>query len=214
MQKNHRQPRYGMEEHARRGREIYERVVLPQMGKGDKGKFVAIDIDTERFELADSAMTATDQMLARLPGRPDLVRADRVSRRGPLWLSTKKRASMTGSVNADLEAILSLSVLDAAGQAHRIRGIIDTGFNGYLTLLLKSITKWGLRWRRREPGMLADNSLIWFDTFGGTVMWNGQRLRIEVEASDSAPLIGMNLLQGYELQMTVRDRGLVTVLKA
>jgi predicted aspartyl protease len=41
---------------------------------------------------------------------------------------------MTGIVNVDLEAVLRLSVRDAAGHSHDVEAVIDTGFNGFLTL--------------------------------------------------------------------------------
>ena len=44
-----RQPRYSKEEHARRGNEIYERLVRPQVESGNYGKIVALDIDTGAF---------------------------------------------------------------------------------------------------------------------------------------------------------------------
>jgi hypothetical protein len=61
------QPRYGKEEFARRGNEIYERQVRPQVEKGNEGKIVAIDIETGAFELAEDALTASDRLLARYP---------------------------------------------------------------------------------------------------------------------------------------------------
>ena len=48
-----RQPRYNPEEHARRGDDIYERSVRPQVEAGNRGKIVAIDIDSGAFEVAD-----------------------------------------------------------------------------------------------------------------------------------------------------------------
>ena len=39
-----------------------------------------------------------------------------------------------GVVNARLEAVLSLSLLGPAGQAREVDVVVDTGFNGYLTL--------------------------------------------------------------------------------
>ena len=38
-----RQPRYGKEEHARHGNDIYEWQVRPQLEVGNRGKIVAID---------------------------------------------------------------------------------------------------------------------------------------------------------------------------
>ncbi len=62
-----RQPRYTKEEFARRGDEIYEQQIRPKIEATNKGKFVAIDIDSGQFELADDELTACDRLLARFP---------------------------------------------------------------------------------------------------------------------------------------------------
>jgi hypothetical protein len=62
-----RQPPYSPEEHARRGDEIYERSIRPQVEAGNQGKIVAIDIDTGAFEVADDVLLASDRLLARYP---------------------------------------------------------------------------------------------------------------------------------------------------
>lgn len=59
-------PRYSMEEFARRGDEIYERDILPKLTPEDKG-FVAIDIETGEYELAQDELTASNRLLARRP---------------------------------------------------------------------------------------------------------------------------------------------------
>lgn len=70
-----RQPRYSKEEFARRGDEIYESQVRPQVELGNLGRIVAIDIETGAFELADDTMTATRQLYERLPdAQPWVVR--------------------------------------------------------------------------------------------------------------------------------------------
>ena len=62
-----RQPRYSKEEAARRGDEIYERRVRPQVEEGNHGKIVAIDIETGAFEVAEDTIAASDRLLARYP---------------------------------------------------------------------------------------------------------------------------------------------------
>ncbi len=62
-----RQPRYSKEEHARRGKGIYDRQVRPQMEASNQGKIVAIDVDTGDFELAEDGLTAANRLLARHP---------------------------------------------------------------------------------------------------------------------------------------------------
>ena len=70
-----RQPRYGKEEFARRGQAIYEKRVRPQVEAGNTGRVVAIDVETEAFEVADDPIAASDRLFARCPdAQPWLVR--------------------------------------------------------------------------------------------------------------------------------------------
>jgi hypothetical protein len=62
-----RQPRYSKEEFARRGNEIYQSQVRSQVEEGNRGKIVAIDIETGAFEVADDSLTAAKQLLKRYP---------------------------------------------------------------------------------------------------------------------------------------------------
>jgi len=62
-----RQPRYSKEEHARRGTEIYDRQVRPQVEAGNQGRIVAIDVDSGEFELAEDSLAAANRLLARCP---------------------------------------------------------------------------------------------------------------------------------------------------
>ncbi len=62
-----RQRRYPKEELARRGQELYESGIRQQVEAGNKGKIVAIDIETGEFEVGDTVMAATDQLFERQP---------------------------------------------------------------------------------------------------------------------------------------------------
>ena len=61
-----RKPRYSKEEFARRGDAIYETQVRPLVEAEYQGKFVAIDIETGAFEVADDTMTATRRLRERI----------------------------------------------------------------------------------------------------------------------------------------------------
>ncbi len=61
------QPRYSKEEFARRGDEMYERVVRPQLNDSDKGKFVALDIETGEYEIDSKDISASHRLRMRLP---------------------------------------------------------------------------------------------------------------------------------------------------
>ena len=59
--------RYSKEEIAERGDAIYEREIRPTFEAGNRGKFVAIDIETGAFELDADEMAACDRLRDRVP---------------------------------------------------------------------------------------------------------------------------------------------------
>jgi hypothetical protein len=61
------QPRYSKEEFAQRGNALYESEIRQQVEEGNHGKIVAINIETGAFEVADELLTASKQLLTRLP---------------------------------------------------------------------------------------------------------------------------------------------------
>jgi peptide subunit release factor RF-3 len=62
-----RQRRYSKEELARRGQELYESTIRQQVEAGNKGKIVAIDIETGDFDVGDTIIAATDPLFERHP---------------------------------------------------------------------------------------------------------------------------------------------------
>lgn len=58
-------PRYSKEEFARLGDEIYDRDIRPHIEPADEGKFVVIDIETEKYEVDRDELAASDRLLAR-----------------------------------------------------------------------------------------------------------------------------------------------------
>ncbi len=62
-----RWPRYSKEEFARRGKEIYESKIRPQVESNNMGKIVAIDIETGEYEMDADQMAACDRLIARIP---------------------------------------------------------------------------------------------------------------------------------------------------
>jgi hypothetical protein len=59
--------RYSSEELARRGMEVYARVVRPTLSEADVGKFVMVDIESEDFEMDSDFHKALDRLLERQP---------------------------------------------------------------------------------------------------------------------------------------------------
>jgi hypothetical protein len=70
-----RSPRYSKEEFARRGNEIYESQIRPQVEENNHGKIVAINIETGSFEVTDTPMEAVDRLYEREPdAQPWVIR--------------------------------------------------------------------------------------------------------------------------------------------
>ncbi len=59
--------RYSAEETARRGDEIYEQQLRSLVEEGSRGKVVAIDIESGAYAVAENALVASRNLLARLP---------------------------------------------------------------------------------------------------------------------------------------------------
>ena len=118
---------------------------------------------------------------------------------------------ITGMVNADIEAVILLVVVGPNRQQRTVDGVIDTGFSGDLTLPTAVIASLGLTWLGREPGILADGTTDLFDVYSAVVLWDGQPRSIEVEAANTQPLVGMNLLHRHSLHMEVVNGGPVQI---
>ncbi len=119
---------------------------------------------------------------------------------------------ITGWVNAFYEAVIPIHLQDATGNIHEFEAILDTGFNGSLTLPSELITTLKLPWRTRGSAILANGSEGTFDIHAATILWDGMPRSILVEAVDVNPLIGMRLLAGYDLRLTVRPGGMIQIV--
>ena len=62
-----RQPRYSKEEFAGRGDALYNSQIRSQVEEGNRGKIVAIDLQTGAFEVDASEITACDRLEASHP---------------------------------------------------------------------------------------------------------------------------------------------------
>jgi hypothetical protein len=59
--------RYSKEEFAERGDTIYEKEIRPRLTAEDHGKFVAVDIESGIYEIAEDELKAGDKLLVRVP---------------------------------------------------------------------------------------------------------------------------------------------------
>jgi clan AA aspartic protease len=118
---------------------------------------------------------------------------------------------IVGVVTDDHQAVIHLVVRGPAGQETEIDAIIDTGFDGWLSLPSSIIISLDLEWRERGRALLADGSESVFDIYEAIVLWDGQALRIPVHQAETTPLVGMSLFRGYELIIQNQPGGKVSI---
>jgi clan AA aspartic protease len=118
-----------------------------------------------------------------------------------------------GVVNAEFEPIIPLSIRRSDGKVFTQDGIVDTGFNGWLSLPPDLIAELNLKWKRRGRAILGDGSECVFNVYEVVVAWDDTLLTIPVDEADAEPLVGMSLMEGYQLTMQIFEGGQVELCK-
>jgi predicted aspartyl protease len=113
--------------------------------------------------------------------------------------------------NARLEAVLSFWIEDSSGHLHLVEPVIDTGFNGDLTLPIAQVSALGLSFRSRIVSQLANGSLQTIDAHSAILHWDMNLVQIRVQAVGTTPLLGTRLMAGHELKVQFVPGGAVTL---
>jgi clan AA aspartic protease len=116
-----------------------------------------------------------------------------------------------GVVNLRREVTLPLVVGNSIGQREVVKTVIDTGFDGFLSLPSEIIARLELPWTISNPATLGDGSEVLFDFYAGIVIWDGQYRTIDIAESETEPLIGLAMLYGYRLQVDHIEGGIVKI---
>ena len=116
-----------------------------------------------------------------------------------------------GVVNAHYEAVVRLSLLNSSGQTRDIDAVVDTGYNGFLTLPPVLVAELELTRLGQKSLILANGRRDIFDTYGVTVSWDGQSRFVDADEADAAPLLGMSMLDNHDLSIQVRNGGRVVI---
>ncbi len=116
-----------------------------------------------------------------------------------------------GRVNVALEAVTTLRIEGPSGQWQEVEAVIDTGYSGFLTLPISLVKDFGLAFFNKAIAVLADGTQGHFDVYDAVVVWGGQSRPKEVDATDGAPLLGMQMLYSHSLNVEVVEGGRVVV---
>jgi clan AA aspartic protease len=118
---------------------------------------------------------------------------------------------MFGRVNQQREAILNLVIIGDRSQKIAVDAVVDTGFNGDLILPIEMVLELELSPQGYQRATLGDGTISQFRVYAGTVIWDGSRRLVEVNAATSGVLIGMGLLEGYKVEIDTTPNGVVTI---
>ena len=114
-------------------------------------------------------------------------------------------------MNATREAMISLRIRGPAGQTRDIEAVVDTGYNRYLALPPELVTELELPYAYRGWAVLANADEVDFDVHAVTVIWDGRPRYVEADMMGDTPLVGMNMLQGHNLNIDVESGGSVLI---
>ena len=118
---------------------------------------------------------------------------------------------MTGMINDSKEAVLTVPVQGLNGQQVEVEAVLDTGYNGAVSLPPEVIAALRLLPRGTRLETLGDGTTVSLDIYRATVVWDGLPRPLYVMATEGVSLIGMSLLYGYRVVMDVVDGGIVTI---
>jgi clan AA aspartic protease len=101
-----------------------------------------------------------------------------------------------GKITAQREFVIEIDVAGPSQQFQKTQAIVDTGYNGHVTLPPQWVSALNLPFAGYRRATLADGSTILLDVFLADVRWQGQRRSVIASKAAGTPLIGMALLWG------------------
>lgn len=92
-----------------------------------------------------------------------------------------------------------------------IQFVVDTGFEGFLTLPPDVVVKLDLPYVAKIQANLADNSKVTTNAYALKIVWNSVERDVIVLAMGRRPLIGTALLEDFHLSIDFYEGGTVLV---
>jgi predicted aspartyl protease len=120
---------------------------------------------------------------------------------------------LTGRVTSDLEARVFLAFVGSAGRVP-VEAMIDTGFNGHVTVSPELAVRLGLIDDGIIETELGDGTAVMLRKFVGIVEWHDETRAVMVIEGGDQSLVGMSLLAGSSVTIDVRPGGKVAISEA
>ncbi len=118
---------------------------------------------------------------------------------------------MTGQITANRGAVIELEIVGSEQIREKAEAVIDTGFNGYLTLPSDVVSHLQLQLAGNRRATLGDGNTVVLDVYLAKVVWHSHQREVLALETEGSPLIGMSLLYGNRVMLTVVNDGDVTI---
>jgi len=115
------------------------------------------------------------------------------------------KALITGQINQAGSPILKITILGNKSKV-TIDGILDTGFDGFICLLIAIAVPLGLELIDVTDSELADGTIIQDElVFAGKILWNDTVVDVDILLTKSADtLIGTAMLANSDVRLNFR----------
>ncbi len=110
-----------------------------------------------------------------------------------------------------LKPSVELIVYGRSSVRARVQAVVDTGFNGFLTMPIRAVQDLDLQFVIEEELSMANGVTVKFKVFSAVVDWGGSMRRVRVHSAEGDPLIGMEMLRDHDLQVRAIPNGTVSI---
>ena len=118
-----------------------------------------------------------------------------------------------GRISHQYEPLIAITVSTPDGVWREVEAVVGTGFNGYLALPGGPVEELSLPFLYSTNAFLADNTEITIHTHQATITWDGNPRTVAASAGGDRSLVGMQIMEGYQLDMDIRPDGALRIGK-
>ena len=112
-----------------------------------------------------------------------------------------------GRVDAHRQARVQVVIERDDGHYETIEAVVDTGFDGHLTLPAQVIAELGLEPDQEANVILATGSEEKLNAWNGSILWHDRPRAVRILEANGVPLLGMELMEDSQLTMQPRING-------
>ncbi len=116
-----------------------------------------------------------------------------------------------GTVNQRLQMIVPVVLVLEGRPELQIEFVLDTGFEGAMTLPAAAVTALDLPFYQETDAFLADGTSVKTEMYRAKIQWQGKQENAAVLAMGHTPLLGTAILAGCELTAQFFEGGVVEI---